>query len=78
MKVYILSTYDEYGAEDVRATLDKSKVEALLQSHPRLSALTDYPIKKLRALLEVDCCDVKGTDITEGWGGFKLHIVELE
>lgn len=79
MKAYLISRYDEYGSEDVRGTLDKSKVRELLVTHP---ARRNRPLEadyeaKLAELLEADE-PVDGTDLGHGWGGFQLHIVELE
>lgn len=76
-RVYIISIYEEDGAEGVRATLDKTKVESLLVTHPILGKdQCAEEITHLRDFLEKD---VPGKfDLSRGWGGFQLHIVELE
>ena len=76
MKIYIVSTYGEYGAENVQATLDKSKVKELV-SNLQLFNLGETEIATLDNLLELDECDPNGNDITDGWGGIQLHIVEV-
>lgn len=84
MKVYLISTYNEYGAEEVRATIDKAKVESLLLTHPTYIKIQpnqfeeeEHPIERLKYTLEKDEV-IDGLDLTSGWGGFQLHIVELE
>lgn len=82
MRVYLLSLYGENGAEEVVATLDKSKVETMLVVHNHWSQCTE-PYKeaclnRLRELLASDELLPDGCDLGDGWGGFELHIVELE
>jgi hypothetical protein len=79
MKVYLISNYGEYGSEAVRATLDKSKVRELLATHPDMHGEPlpkDYE-QSLKRMLEADEL-ADGHDLGRGWGGFQLHIVELE
>ena len=76
MKVYILSDYEEDGAEHVSATLDKEKLPEMLDKlgygkRPEAK-------EKLAALLEKDELLTRhGKDLESGWGGSMLHIVEL-
>ena len=78
MKVYIISTYEEHSAENCRATLDKSKVMELLTTHPEYDESRGYgETVKLAKLLEADTPDGM-VGLTDGWGGFTLHIIELE
>jgi hypothetical protein len=77
-KVYMISCYDEDGSTDVRATLDKGKVRGLLETHPELhSGISEEYDKRLTELLAADK-PVDGADLGRGWGGFQLHIIELE
>ena len=80
MKVYLISRYDEYGSEDVRATVDKDKVRELLRTH-KLREEEDVPEdydKTLSDLLAKDIATGQPNNLGRGWGGFQLHIVELE
>lgn len=85
MKVYILSTYDEHGAENVRATIDKNEVADIAAKMYlelwKCNAGRDRSeeFTKLSELLDADVLSGKnGTDLADGWGGMQLHIVELE
>ena len=78
-KVYLISLYDEYGSEQVRATLDLSRVRELLDTHPerRKGPLPKEYEKNLTELLGKN--EAGGPwNLGHGWGGFQLHIVELE
>jgi hypothetical protein len=77
-KVYLISCYDEYGSTEVRATLDNTKVRDLLATHPELhNGISEEYDKRLAELLVADK-PVDGADLGRGWGGFQLHIIELE
>jgi hypothetical protein len=78
MKVYLISCYGEHGSEDVKATLDKTKVRDLLITHPEMRGepLDDEYEQSLKRLLEAD--EPTESDLGRGWGGFQLHIIELE
>ena len=89
MKVYLLSTYEEYGAENVQATLDPAKLPAMIAAHyddwalavPHLVELRDEAIAALAKLVHEGLPDTAATDgiaLHEGWGGMQLHIVELQ
>lgn len=75
-RVYLLSTYDEYGAEHVRATLDPARLPAMVKSY------YPDPAKELAALAEVlkeeEIINSHGHNLSRGWGGLQLHIVPLE
>ena len=81
MRVYILSVYEEYGAEQVKATLDPTKLSAMLREfrHPWKDQPVEVPESVFEALTEVLAEDrlVDGRNLSEGWGGWQLHIVEL-
>lgn len=72
--VYILSRYDDCGACNVSATADSAKVPAMLDAY--LPSVDDYHRTELAKAMDV------GTpgryDISPAWGGYLLHIVELD
>lgn len=74
MKVYILSTYQEHGAEDVTATLDPSKLEGLLHGYPY--EVKESELDRLRTVVAAD--EIGDHWLSAGWGGFTLHIIELD
>lgn len=74
MKIYILSTYAEYGAENVSATTDKSKVISMVKNIG--IDISNKELIILKNLLKEDKVYKDGTDITSGWGGLMLHIVK--
>jgi hypothetical protein len=87
MNAYIVSTYDEHGAEDVAVTLDKCKVVEMLSSYKRTLGyeVDNNELIKLHELLDdeevIGKLEVKrtsGRNISGGWGGFMLHIVEVD
>jgi len=77
VKVYLISTYGEEGAEKVRATLDKSKVLGLLADSLEGAVEIEYEENLAKFLLE-DEIHTDGLNLGHGWGGYQLHIVELE
>lgn len=88
MKIYILSTYGEYGAETVKATTDARAVVRMFESYARARVPGGYPgqtfgdprqgeLAKLRELLERDePTPESGANLGDGWGGFQLHIIK--
>ena len=74
MRLYIISTYREEGAEDVRATTNKDMVEKIFRSYEP----ADDEIAKLREALIIDEINAAGINLSSGWGGYMLHIVETE
>lgn len=78
--VYILSTYGEYGAENVRATLDSSNLERMAQEYPKRD--TTHEVGEIRKLLSGPVTELltkqSGHDLSNGWGGMMLHVVEIE
>lgn len=82
MRVYILSDYEEHGAENVRATIDKNKVVELFENLVSKWEDVNYATKcraKLNQLLENNILTTQcGKDLGDGWGGLQLHIIELE
>ena len=85
--VYILSDYEECGAENVCATLDRSKLLGLVDENwPDRSLVHEDWIAKMKAGLEnlllshSDGVLVThgGWNCSDGWGGMQLHVVELK
>jgi hypothetical protein len=79
LRVYILSNYEEYGAENVHATLDKARLFNLLERH--YGPVTDGDRARLVDFVardELTPLDEGGDEVVEGWGNVQLHIVELE
>lgn len=81
MYIYIVSTHGEYGAENVRATCDKSKVAALLS--PDNHDLSDEKgileeVLKLSSRELARESFATGIALSKGWGGFQLHVTELD
>lgn len=81
--VYLLSSYGEYGAENMVATLDKTKVLAMLEAKFPATAnpdLADDQAKIVELLSrpdeELEAKD--GYNLTEDWGGIQLHVVRLD
>ena len=79
-KIYILSTYDEYGAENVKATTNKDNVMMLAElviSESDIRELNLNEKARLGVILRLDDLTSKdGENISEGWGGLMIHIVE--
>ena len=87
MRVYILSVYEEYGAEEVVATLDKFHVEVMMDKYfstcglderdgHKFGELRETPRETLRRVLNEDTTGK--LIIQRGWGGIQLHVVELD
>lgn len=91
--VYILSTYEENGAEDVTATLDRSCLldmidqnwfyEEIKGSYEKRKQRHEEWITEakdnLKILLRKSDEELVGVwDCHDGWGGMQLHVVRLE
>ena len=90
--VYMLNTYDEYGPEEIMATLDAAKLEPHIRTAWTATSDKAEPYKsneiahkqkwiddaiiKLRKLLETGKPD--SYNLHDGWGGLQLHIIELQ
>ncbi|HVI55469.1 MAG TPA: hypothetical protein VM621_10500 [Luteibacter sp.] len=82
-RIYILSNYDEYGAEDVKATTNRDAVMDMLRSYvgekvPGYShPYPEFNYGEPEALLALLASEDPGKyNLSEGWGGFQLHIVD--
>lgn len=71
--LYVLSHYAESGAEHMSATLNPQAVPAMLDVYPKVS---DSDRATLARLLIENCPGQY--DLSDGWGGYQLHIVELD
>ncbi|WP_143002372.1 hypothetical protein [Nitrosospira sp. Nl5] len=76
LKVYILSFHEDRGAEDVRATLDPSKLRVMLADMCARYDPEDQD--RLAQALSSEKCPREGIRLTRDWGGPTLHIADLE
>jgi hypothetical protein len=76
--VYILSTYQENGAENVIATLDRTKLHGLLTSYFKPLAHEHERLAELMAGNDDELSKTDGHYLSNGWGGIELHVVELK
>jgi len=89
--VYLLSTYQEYGAENVTATLDRARLDAIMRENWP-SGSFEIPSQKLEKWLaeasatmakllqkpDAELVSESGHNLQDGWGGMQLHVVELK
>lgn len=80
MRVYLLSTYEEHGADNVMATLDPAELPAMLRriGNHFAAQVLDGSLGTLTDVLARGELITDGVDLTGGWGGVQLHIVELQ
>lgn len=74
--VYLLSDYEEHGATNVCATMDREQLAKLLArwANPVAQGMLAVLLKETdEALAQRD-----GINLTHGWGGPMLHVVPLE
>lgn len=83
--VYMLSDYGEDGAENVTATLDRSRLLALADENwpdEKLQAWRDRGKMGLAQHLERSDAELAeerdGWNCHFGWGGMQLHVIELK
>lgn len=78
--IYILSTYEEHGAEDIQATCDPKYLFEMLETYCspaddyRRADVLSYEKQKLKDLIN----DLRpgNHDLSKYWGGVQLHIVD--
>ncbi len=83
--VYMLYWYDEYGPKDLVATLDRSKLPAMLDEYKVEDGQVIPPPKRdsyakelAWALLKTDAeLAVETMQLAMGWGALTLHVVPL-
>ena len=81
--VYILSDYEEHGANNVTATLDRGKLPAMVDANwppgdtPDWNAKAKAGLAKLLERPDEELAGPNGHNATDGWGGLMLHVVEL-
>lgn len=76
VKVYLLSDYNEHGSENMIGTTDKSKVMQLMKDN--FSFFNQQDVDELEWLLEKDKPSKDPDNLSNGWGGIQLHILELK
>lgn len=89
MRVYTLSIHNEDGAEELVATLDKTKLHQMCKDNYHnvksewseetkkyISQNNKDELDKLTKVLEKD--ELGKYNISKGWGGIQVHIVELQ
>jgi len=85
--VYILSDHDEYGAENLVATLDRSLLMGMVEKNwPKYKPVWIEEAKAglarhLEELSDEELCEKtrkNGLDCHRGWGGMQLHVVKLD
>jgi hypothetical protein len=76
-RVYILSLHEEHGAEDVRATLDPSKLADMAKASPY--SANDEELKAIADIVAEGKVHARsGGPVSNGWGGIQLHVVDLQ
>ena len=76
MLVYILSTYEEHGAENITATTNWAKVPNLVLGYSKEICIDVHTIAD--NLRTNPAPVVPGSiNLTPGWGGLRLDAVEL-
>lgn len=81
--VYLLSTYGEYGAEEVVATLNRETLLMLVDVNwsDVDTSWRDEVKQSLETLLLADDTMLaetrEGHECTKAWGGVQLHVVPL-
>lgn len=89
MKVYILSNYEEHGAYNVVATLDRDKIIPLIREKFTNQKNTINKMAEAEEVAEAVAIATellknpdpeKGAmcDLNRAWGGIQLHVVNLE
>jgi hypothetical protein len=84
--VYILSSYAENGANNVRATLVRDRLPGMLselmqECRPNIDddeSEEQFRLKELLEQTDAILAEDDGNDLSVLWGGFQLHVVELK
>jgi hypothetical protein len=78
-RVYILSVHDEYGAENVSATLDPSRLPRMASRYTKSDAELAVLVAKIEAVVAGGAVHSSmGESLQLGWGGLQLHVVDLD
>lgn len=80
--VYLIGNHHEYGSENLRATLDRSRVLELWASWASANGFAgdEYAESHLKELLQQEDTELCGDNSPHNlsdWGGPQLHVVEL-
>lgn len=79
--VYLLGDYDEYGGENMVATLDRMKIHDLLKTFDYVDKHPTVHDKLLECLARSDedlAKSQSGINLMDGWGGVQLYVVRLQ
>ena len=81
--VYLIADYDEHGSENMCATLDRSRLPAMLRrnwAHTTGLWLEEAAAGLAKALEQPDekWIGRDGRSLTGGWGGPQLFVVRLD
>lgn len=72
MLLYIFYQYSDYGPQDVRATIDKAKALRILDD------VAQYADRKQLAVNLINAGAPGEIELTPGWGGYCMDVLELE
>jgi len=77
--VYMLSIYEEDGAEEPTATLDRTKLVGMLTGNWPDAGKEEYAAALTELLKKPDeeLCRRYGINLGRGWGGLQLHVIKL-
>jgi hypothetical protein len=75
MRIYILSTYEEHGAEDVKATSNPALVDGIITSYDAFKSDVSYERQRAADAIRGD--ELGSFDLSPGWGGMRLDIVDM-
>jgi hypothetical protein len=77
--VYLLSTYDEHGSEEVQATLDRSTVRAMLRvGFPYTGEHESASLAEAMSEQDSALAERSPVNLSDGWGGIQLHVVRID
>lgn len=78
--VFIVSKYHEYGLEEPAvATIDRSRILALFDTQwPDYQHERRQLEKALETSSDADLCTALKTELSDGWGGLQLTVLELK
>lgn len=75
--VYMLSTYDEYGPENMVATLDRGGVPHRLEENWRVDPAQKAKLEGLLRRSDEELAAASPTDLGFGWGGVQFSVIRL-
>ncbi len=75
IRVYLLSTYEEYGSTGVIGTTNPEKLHDMLDT---FSFCSPSEHENLDKVLGSGKCSGDGFDLSPGWGGVQLHVIDIQ